>query len=190
MAGAKRRLSPQDWAEAALAALIEGGVAAVAVEPLATWLNTTKGSFYWHYADRGALLDAALALWEAQETEAVIAGLAGIEDPADRLHLLFELVLTLPDEDSVARLVRSADDVRVAAALERVTRRRLDYVIEQLSACGLPAHEAQVRASVAYATYVGWWWQLRQIVPDAAPSGTAALPHVALLHQLLGPVTQ
>jgi Bacterial regulatory proteins, tetR family len=33
---------------AALAAIAKGGLAAVAVEPLAARLGATKGSFYWH----------------------------------------------------------------------------------------------------------------------------------------------
>ena len=184
MAEGKRRLSAEDWADAALTALVERGVAAVAVEPLAAELGATKGSFYWHYSDRGALVDAALALWEARETDAVIAELAGIPDPADRLRVLFELVLTLPGPDSVGLLFRDVDDPRVGAALERVSRRRLDYVVDQLRACGMTDEQAQLRGAVAYATYVGWW-QLRRVVPEAVPAGQAALPHVALLEQLL-----
>lgn len=182
----KRRLSAQDWAQAALTALAEGGVAAVAVEPLAARLGATKGSFYWHHADRGALVDAALALWEARETDAVIAQLDALPDPAERLRVLFDLVLTHPEADSVALLFRDVEDERVGAALERVTRRRLDYVVEQLRACGVPAAQARARATVAYAAYIGWW-QLRRIVPDAAPPGRRARPHVALLQQLVVP---
>ena len=66
MARPGRRLSPQDWIDAALAAIAAGGLAAVAVEPLAARLGTTKGSFYWHFASRDALLKAALANWEQQ----------------------------------------------------------------------------------------------------------------------------
>ncbi|MGH3388225.1 MAG: TetR family transcriptional regulator, partial [Actinomadura sp.] len=47
MAERKTRLSRADWANAALEAIAEGGLAAVAIEPLATRLGTTKGSFYW-----------------------------------------------------------------------------------------------------------------------------------------------
>jgi AcrR family transcriptional regulator len=182
----RRRLSATDWADAALAALAEGGVAAVAVEPLAARLGATKGSFYWHYADRGALVDAALALWEARETDAVISELASVAEPAERLRVLFELVLTHPAADSVALFFRDVDDPRVGAALERVTRRRLDYIVEQLQAAGVPEAQARVRAAVAYAAYVGWW-QLRRIVPDAAPPGRQALPHAELLQGLVGP---
>ena len=65
------RLSAEDWAQAALDLIAEQGVAAVAVEPLARRLGVTKGSFYWHFPSRDALLQAALERWEANEQESV-----------------------------------------------------------------------------------------------------------------------
>ena len=56
----KSRLSADDWALAALDVIAEQGLAAVAVEPLARRLGVTKGSFYWHFPSREALLVAAL----------------------------------------------------------------------------------------------------------------------------------
>src|SRR4029077_16472970 len=41
----------------------DGGIDTVRVEPLAKALGITKGSFYWHFADRRALLDAMLDAW-------------------------------------------------------------------------------------------------------------------------------
>jgi len=180
----KPRLTADDWAAAALAALLERGVSAVAVEPLATALGATKGSFYWHFADRGALVDAALALWEAQQTDGVIAHLSTLDEPAERLSLLLELVLTVPQADSVVQLFRDVDDPRVQAALERVTGRRLGYLVEQLEACGFDPAAARIRGTLAYAAYLGWW-QLRRTAPEAAPAGPGALPHVELLQQLI-----
>ena len=52
----RQRLSREAWAAAGLRALTDGGVAAVAVEPLAASLGTTKGSFYWHFSDREELV--------------------------------------------------------------------------------------------------------------------------------------
>src|SRR5215208_5411903 len=83
------RLSADDWAQAALVALGEGGLSAVAIERLATQLGTTKGSFYWHFPNRRALIDAALARWEQRRTEAVIAGMESEPDPRQRLRRLF-----------------------------------------------------------------------------------------------------
>ena len=61
---ARRRLTPDDWAASAYRALARAGVEAIGVEPIAAELGATKGSFYWHFANRGALVDAALDEWE------------------------------------------------------------------------------------------------------------------------------
>jgi len=183
----RQRLTADDWVTAALAALGEGGVDAVAVEPLAARLGATKGSFYWHFKDRDALAKAALELWERQQTDAVISDLARISDPVARLRALFDLVLTHPgdEEDPVVALFRDASNPRVAEALERVTQRRIDYITAQLVEAGTERPEAQRRAVVAYAAYVGWW-QLRTVVPSATPRGSQARPYAKLLEALLG----
>ena len=49
---------------AARLALLNRGVAGVRVEVLAQELGVTKGSFYWHFRDREALLEALLREWE------------------------------------------------------------------------------------------------------------------------------
>src|SRR5687768_15861387 len=94
-------LTPHDWARAALEAMAEGGLAAVAVEPLAVRLGATKGSFYWHFRDRAALVDAALLLWEIEDTEAVIAALDELPDPMERMRTLFEFTHTADDTFAV-----------------------------------------------------------------------------------------
>jgi len=58
------RLDAAAWIAAAFDALADGGIDAVRVEPLAKALGITKGSFYWHFADRRALLDAMLRHFE------------------------------------------------------------------------------------------------------------------------------
>src|SRR5690606_33252117 len=94
MKGSERtgRLSAEDWAQAALELIAEQGVAAVAVEPLARRLGVTKGSFYWHFPSREALLVAALERWEQVEQEEVFGQLEAIPDPGQRLRSLFTLV--------------------------------------------------------------------------------------------------
>lgn len=63
-------LGREAWIAAGLAALSSGGVEAVRVEVLARALHVTKGSFYWHFADRRELLDAIVAHWETTTTGA------------------------------------------------------------------------------------------------------------------------
>jgi AcrR family transcriptional regulator len=85
---ARQRLTAEAWVAAALEALEKRGLAAVAVEPLAAELGATKGSFYWHFKDRDALVHATLERWEHDETDAVISQLAAIGEPGQRLEVL------------------------------------------------------------------------------------------------------
>ena len=55
-----QQLGRHDWVDAALRALTVGGLASLSVERLATELGATKGSFYWHFKDRAALIEATL----------------------------------------------------------------------------------------------------------------------------------
>ena len=61
------------WLSAGLEALRKGGVAAVRVERLAADVGVTKGSFYHHFRDRGALLDEVLEYWAREMTDAEFA---------------------------------------------------------------------------------------------------------------------
>jgi AcrR family transcriptional regulator len=75
-AGVSTRLSSDDWVDAALLTLGRRGVANVRVERLARDLKVTKGSFYWHFKDRDALLDAMLVRYRARAESTVREALA------------------------------------------------------------------------------------------------------------------
>lgn len=177
----RQRLTREAWAAAGLRALSAEGVAAVAVEPLAAALGTTKGSFYWHFSDREELVRAALELWELEQTSAVIDGLGTVEDPRERLRVLLTLVLTSREgPDPVAQLFRDVSHPEVAAAVRRVTARRIAFVADELRRTGMPRAEARRRAAVAVAAYLGWW-QLHAVLPEDAPVGRAAREHAKVL---------
>jgi AcrR family transcriptional regulator len=77
----ERSLGRPDWLRAARRALLKGGVDAVRVTRLAKTLRVTKGSFYWHWKDRGELLEALLREWEDELSE-ILAQMAGAAGPA------------------------------------------------------------------------------------------------------------
>ena len=142
--GKSESLSAGDWTQAALDALARGGLAAVAVEPLAKQLGTTKGSFYWHFADRNALIAASLARWETRDTELVIAAVEQGEDATARLRRLLELAFRAvgvgsgPGAGSVElALQANAAHPLVSATLERVTQRRLGYLTTLFTQLGM-----------------------------------------------------
>lgn len=162
------RLGAQDWAEAGLQALGEGGTSAVAVEPLAARLGVSKGSFYWHFGKRDDLLAAVIALWEERGTDQLIVEIeAGVATREERLRALFDRVFAEHPASAIERaLLAAAEDPRVRAALERVTRRRVDYLTALMAEFGLSGRAARRRAVFAYSAFVGTL-ELSAATPDA-----------------------
>jgi AcrR family transcriptional regulator len=162
--------------------MAEGGIEAVAVEPLARRLGVTKGSFYWHFKDRRALLEATLEVWEEESTEARISASRRISDPRERLIWLGEEVFgEMPrdgDESGKVPLARgvelaisdAADDDIVRPFLRRVTEHRIGYLEESFREVGLPLEEAWNRALLVYAAHAGTFRLLRD-APDLMPHG-------------------
>jgi AcrR family transcriptional regulator len=167
------RLSAQDWARAALKAMAGGGLAAVAVEPLARTLGVTKGSFYAHYRNRDELIAAALADWMQHGTDG-LAELDAIADPEQRLRELLTVVVhaVQPLAPSVS-LLGDRNDPRVRDAIGQVNRARLELLARTYRELGLPPDRAASRARVAYAAILGLL-HLAQTDPDAPPSAMLA----------------
>lgn len=156
-AGRNSRLSAEDWARAALELIAEQGVGAVAVEPLARRLGVTKGSFYWHFPSRDALLQAALERWELFEQDQVFGSLEEVADPRERLRQLFLVAAHEVQAHVVySELLKSLDHPMVRPFIDRVSQRRMDYLIASFRQAGLSSTDARHRARLAYAAYVGF----------------------------------
>nr|WP_245871369.1 TetR/AcrR family transcriptional regulator [Asanoa hainanensis] len=168
----KPRLGRDDWTAAALTAIGEQGLAGVAVEPLAARLGTTKGSFYWHFANRDALLEAALGSWDETYTDAILRTVDAEPDPAARLRALFVAVTASERAPVEVHLHAAADHPAVAPAMRRAVARRTAYIATQLVTLGFEPAEADRRALFAYATYIGHI-QLVVRIPEAVPQGAA-----------------
>ncbi len=152
------RLSADDWAQAALEVIAEGGVVAVAVEPLARRLGVTKGSFYWHFPSRDALLQAALERWEAVEQQTLFgSNLEGLSDPRARLRELFMVVAREMQPHIIySELLKALDHPVVRPVIDRISQRRMEYLVAMFRQAGLNRAEAQHRARLAYSAYLGF----------------------------------
>ena len=149
-------MKPQ-WLRAGLEALRKGGVAAVRVERLAADVGVTKGSFYHHFRDRGALLEALLEFWSREMTDAEFERIqtlrAGL---AARLLALAQDVL----EKGMGRYdpaIRgwARTDRKVAAAVAQVDRRRVRALTGFFEEGGFSAAEARTRARLFYTFLLG-----------------------------------
>lgn len=148
-------LSREDWTRAALDAMGTGGTTAVAVDRLAKTLGASRGSFYWHFSDRRALIDAALALWEQENTTDLAPRLLEADEPVEQLRLLLREVYEKPVDDIEITLASAGDDPLVAAAFARVTNLRLDILRDIFARMGFDDEEAEARAWLAYGFYIG-----------------------------------
>jgi AcrR family transcriptional regulator len=180
----QRPLSPDDWARAALAAIARGGVAAVAVETIASELGATKGSFYWHFKNRDALIQAALDRWEQWSTAAVIEELEHEPDPAKRLRKLLTAALALaPADRAEIALLANPDHPAARSAVRRVAERRIAYIARQLEKLGRGPADALDRAVLMYYVYVGYL-QMTHVAPQMI-NGAAQRRRVELVFDAL-----
>ena len=145
------------WVSAGLEALRKGGVAAVRVERLAGDVGVTKGSFYHHFRDRGALLEALLDYWAREMTDAEFARLETLRGGlAARLLALAEDVLEkgMGRYDPAIR-AWARHDRKVAAAVAQVDRRRVKALGGFFEEGGFSAAEARIRARTFYTFLLG-----------------------------------
>jgi len=174
-------LSAADWETEALKMIADQGIRALAVEPLARRMGITKGSFYWHFPTREALLEQSLARWEKHDARNLNASLGEITDPRDRLISFFRRVgrerLT---HEVFSALCVATDHPQVEPVLERVANRRMQHIARAFEELGLAPDEAGHRARLTYSVYLGFLQLQRQHQTPSLSSGAfeAYIEHV------------
>ena len=174
-------LSAGDWEQQALELIAEKGIRAVAVESLARRMGVTKGSFYWHFPNRDALLEQSLLRWEKHDEMNLKASLGALADPRDRLKSFFRRTgrgkLT---HNVYSSLLTAADHPMVEPLLERVAERRMNHIQKAFSEIGFTREEAAHRARLTYSTYLGFLQLQRQHQAPNLSSGEfeAYMTHV------------
>ena len=148
------------WVDEGLRALAAGGPDAVRVETLARSLSVTKGGFYWHFDDRGALLEEMLDTWERVMVDEVIERVEGEGgDALAKLRRLFAIGTSREVRDllKVDLAVRdwARRDRKVATRLRRVDNRRIEYMRSLFGAFCPDEDEVEVRCLLALSVFIG-----------------------------------
>lgn len=155
---AHTRTPRASWTEEGLRALAAGGPDAVRVDVLAKKLGVTRGGFYWHFDDRGALLGEMLDAWERMAVADAIEQVdAGGGDARARLRRLFALADASENLLPIDLAVRdwSRRDRAVAARLRRVDNQRMDYLRSLIGEFCADADEVEARSLLVVATWIG-----------------------------------
>jgi AcrR family transcriptional regulator len=154
------RGSADMWLDAAYESLLEGGLDAVRILPLAKKLNLSRTSFYWFFKDREELLSALLDRWKQKNTGHWIQRTQAYADSVCEAMLnvfdcwfddaLFDSRLEAAmrswaqQSPEIAELMAQDDAQRIAALTSLFTR------------FGYAPRAADVRARVAYFTQAGY----------------------------------
>lgn len=129
------RLTPEHWLTAGFAALSSRGPTALAAEPLARALGTTKGSFYWHFKDVPAYHNALIAAWRAKAIAALENAVSEATSPDQRLRDFGASLLNNKDEAAFRNWAQT--NAHVAGALCTIDAERLTYLTLLLRELGL-----------------------------------------------------
>ncbi|MDR5784751.1 TetR/AcrR family transcriptional regulator [Caballeronia sp. LZ065] len=154
------RGSADMWLDCAYESLLEGGVEAVRILPLAKKLNLARTSFYWFFRDRDELLNALVARWEEKNTgnwvtrneayaDSICEAMLNIFDcwfDNALFDTRFEAAIRNWAQQSpeITRLIQKDDALRIEVLTATFVR------------FGYDADVADVRARTTYLTQVGY----------------------------------
>ncbi|NDR59480.1 TetR/AcrR family transcriptional regulator [Aliiruegeria sabulilitoris] len=156
----KQRGTEELWLDAAYRLLTESGVEAVKVMPLAKSLGLSRTSFYWHFKDREALLEAMVTRWEARNSGNLEARCVAYAET------ICEAMLNICDCWLMPELFDSRLDLAIRnwartdpvlhPRVEQADGRRIKAITDVFLRFGYPSQEAEVRAMTVLYTQLGY----------------------------------
>jgi len=154
------RGSEKLWLDAAYQLLIESGVDAVKVMPLAKSLGLSRTSFYWHFSDREALLNALIARWQSKNTASLIAQTRlPAKSISEAIFNLFDCWVNPELFD--ARMdfaIRNwaLQSASLKQTLQETDQQRIVAIYHMFLAFNYTEEQAKARARTVYYTQVGY----------------------------------
>jgi AcrR family transcriptional regulator len=154
------RGSPEAWLEAAYGSLLESGVEAVRILPLAKKLGLSRTSFYWFFKDREELLSALISRWREKNTGNLI------RQSEAYAETIAEAMLNVSDcwfdkelfdsqfEFAVRSWALQSDEI--LAEVQKADQLRLGALCRMFVRFGQKENSADVRARTTYLIQIGY----------------------------------
>ncbi|GAA5177139.1 TetR/AcrR family transcriptional regulator [Modicisalibacter zincidurans] len=148
------------WIDAAYDLLIDAGVGAVKIVPLAKKLGASRTSFYWLFKEREEVLDALLERWERRNTYALVLqtekyASSIVEAMLNVFDCWFDPAL-FDSEFEYAVRSWSLQDRAVAGRVRRADEQRLQALQAMFIRYGYDSAEADTRARTVYLIQIGY----------------------------------
>ncbi|MEP2978940.1 MAG: TetR/AcrR family transcriptional regulator [Lentilitoribacter sp.] len=156
----RQRGSEEVWLNAAYEMLRENGIEAVKVMPLAKKLGLTRTSFYWHFTDRDALLEAMIRRWEQKNTGNLINQTKAFAEAITEAMLnvfdcwLDENLFDARMDLAIRNWARNNKELQ--SRLDLADARRADALFEMFKKFGYDDAQAQARSMTVIYTQIGY----------------------------------
>ena len=154
------QLQRDDWIAAGLEELVVSGVEAVQITVLAKRLKVTRGSFYWHFDNREALLEALLAEWRARNSGVMLEALDQATTLENGILELFAIwidhVRFDPRLDQAVRDWARRDD-GLRSVVQKEDESRVLAIAAFFERQAFEPTEAFIRARVIYFTQLSYY---------------------------------
>ena len=152
------RLSVDDWLEAATQILVDDGIDTLKISRLSARLGVTKGSFYWHFPDIGAL-KTALAEHCRRAQSAAADRIEALEalPPLERVEGMARL-LSDPRRWAMESALRrwAQTDESIANSVDALDCRIFSIAISAMRELGFSEAEAHARATTLLYAGIGY----------------------------------
>ena len=154
------RGSPEVWLEAAYESLLNCGVDAVKILPLAKKLGLSRTSFYWFFKDREQLLEALVTRWREKNTGNLVKqSEAYAESVAEAMLNVFDCWLdnSLFDAQFEFALRSWAlQSSEIESEVKKADQARLEALGRLFTRFGFEEATADVRARTVYLVQIGY----------------------------------
>jgi len=152
--------SAELWLDAAYETLVASGVNAVRIASLGERLNLSRGSFYWFFKDRDALLEGLLERWHQKNT---VNLMRRCDDYAETM---VEAVLNVIDcwfrndlfDPKLEFAIRSwaIQSEKTREQMQAADNARIESIKKMLMRFSMPEDAADVRARSFYLIQIGY----------------------------------
>lgn len=175
--------SEELWLQAAYQLLIDSGVEAVKVMPLAKKLQMSRTSFYWHFEDREQLLDKIVDCWEAKNTGNLIAQTnAYAQTITEGIFNLFDCWIDNDLFDSRLDLaIRNwaRNDAKLTKRLVRADQARFEAIKDLFLRFDYFEIQAETRALTILYTQVGY---ISMMVSEGSQTRASKMPEYIAIY--------
>lgn len=157
-----KKIERNDWFITGLEILNTDGFLKITIENLCDALKVTKGSFYHHFKNVDAYIDALMKHWVEKNTKSLIEQVDKLKSPDEKIEKLYKLVLQRSHKsEQVIRGWSFSNDI-VRKYVTEVDEKRVEYTTNLKILCGEKSEPARQLAMLEYACLIG----IQQLYPD------------------------